>query len=312
MGQIHFLAGEAQSCREAAPGRAAVIEFVTGCTVSCFGAIGAANRSDRELLPENTRVHIPALPARSLEETIAAAKTLRREGFEPVPDLVAAAIAGPARLGECLARLGGEADVREVLLIGADVRGPDMHVLALLRSGVFEACRVARIGIAAHPAGRLRHGDLAVHQGVAAYNQWAQRCAASVYFLTRPWPDPAALFAWEMAAQRAGNVLPVRVGIAAPGSPARLAGLERLCGLQDVPDEQADPVLRVALTGPNRMVAAMAQHRRAHPGCALAGAHFLASDGLRGTGLWLQAVLRGDFGLDETGMALAVYLNAAA
>ena len=299
-----------------------IVDVVSGASIGVFDGIGAEGRPDRDLLPPHTPVHVAALSGRTPSDMIDACRTLRAEGFEPVPDIVPRAFAGTAALLAHLDRLCRAAGIREVVLIGpppGNARGgsgdgtPEQE---LLRTRLLDGFGIATVGIAAHPSLQSANDPGALNRAVDEFNRRALRADVHLYYLTRPATDLRTLFAWEAALRRAGNRLPVHVGIAGPADPCALPALERLCGFAPVSDgrkvEPADPMLRTALTAPNRHVAALARHRQRHPQSGLRRIHLVARDGLRGPALWLDAMLRGAVSLSPEGEDFTVDFHTAA
>jgi len=78
----------------------------------------------REHVPAGTCVYITWLTGTDFAPSVAAAAKLRAAGLEPVPHLAARAIRDKDTLDDMLVRLRGEADVRQVLVIGGALREP--------------------------------------------------------------------------------------------------------------------------------------------------------------------------------------------
>src|SRR5215469_7241865 len=88
-------------------------------------SVEATRPSDADIaamsvLSRGTRVYLSAVPGRPAEESISAAIRLRAAGFEPVPHVAVRNFASPQALGDFLARLTNEAQVRRVLVIAGD------------------------------------------------------------------------------------------------------------------------------------------------------------------------------------------------
>src|SRR5690606_26285083 len=67
------------------------------------------------ILAPGTPVYLSRVPAETSAEQAAAAARVRRAGFEPVPHVAARALASHDELAEFLARIRGEADIRQLL-----------------------------------------------------------------------------------------------------------------------------------------------------------------------------------------------------
>lgn len=296
----------------------AVVELVLGFSVETLCRVHRGDGSDRDLLPPGTRVHVGPTANPTLWDIVSAARAYRREGFEPVPVIVARWFDRRTAVGDFLARLRGEADVREVAVIGADQRettNPQRSALDALTTGLFDKYGVTRIGVAAYPDRDLPSASRRLEESVTRYNAWALCTDADIHFVTAPGTDVEAIVAWERSARRAGNRLPVRAGLVAPSALGPLPSLERICGVYPSRDNMdvrgAASLAGLAVTAPHRALTSLARHKRDDPGCTLQAPHFVTSEPLRGTALWLDAVLRGAFTLREQGGGFVVRLHAA-
>ena len=130
-------------------------------------------RSD--LVPPGTPVYVAHIPGETHHRLVAIAARLRIKGFNPVPHVAVRNFISFTQLQDYLARLVGEADVRQILAIAGDVpkpAGPYAATIEALETGMFERLGIRRIGIAGYPEGASRIGgaDLAKALGdKAAY-----------------------------------------------------------------------------------------------------------------------------------------------
>src|SRR5262249_49704199 len=112
-----------------------------------------SGRIDRysDLVPTGTPLYIPFVPGTTPEETVSLATRLRKEGMEPVPHIVARRIENAAPLDSLLARLVGEAGVRQVLCVAGDIPKPIGEfesALQILERGFIDKHGIYRIGVA--------------------------------------------------------------------------------------------------------------------------------------------------------------------
>src|SRR5712691_13244583 len=75
----------------------------------------------RDNFRPGTDVTITFLPGDNYRHNVETASALRQAGLNPVPHIAAREIASHEALGDFLARLRGEADVKRVLLIAGDL-----------------------------------------------------------------------------------------------------------------------------------------------------------------------------------------------
>ncbi len=88
----------------------------------------------REALPSGTNIFLSAVPKRPRDEVVGSARAIRAAGLNPVPHIAARSFPDAAAVGELLARLKGEADVRAVLVIGGDLPSAAGQISAARRS----------------------------------------------------------------------------------------------------------------------------------------------------------------------------------
>ena len=110
------------------------------------------------VLPKGTAVYLSAVPGATPAELVATAAKLRRSGLDPVAHVAARRIAGAEHFSDLLKALRGEADMRELLVIGGDVdqAGPYADALAVIQKGALGHLGFEAIGIAAYPEGHAR------------------------------------------------------------------------------------------------------------------------------------------------------------
>ena len=77
-----------------------------------------------QIVPPATPVYVSAVPTVTRQEIIAAAASLRKAGLEPIIHVAARRLASAADLQQLLSGLRGDADVRQLLVIGGDVDAP--------------------------------------------------------------------------------------------------------------------------------------------------------------------------------------------
>ncbi|WP_241237435.1 methylenetetrahydrofolate reductase [Brachybacterium saurashtrense] len=170
-----------------------------------------------EHLGPGTRVTVTASPAQGLEATVETAIALAGAGRVAIPHLAARMLTGERELETILERLAG-AGIEELFVIAGDAdppAGPYDGALALL-----EALRPARrglaVGVGAHPEG---HPFARPDEALELLRRKAEHAS---YLATQMLFAPVPLVDWVRQLRAAGIDLPVRPGLAAPASRARL------------------------------------------------------------------------------------------
>ena len=186
----------------------AIASFMTGFTVEVT-PVGAAKVADfRAILRPGCVVYVTFLPGSDYKDSIAAAKRLREEGFEPVPHFAARSMASPAQFQDYLERVVGEAGVTRVLTIAGAVEaplGPYSDSMQLLETGLFDKHGIVSVGVAGHPEGSPDMPDQAILDALKWKNAFAERSDASFYVLTQFCFEAGPIVAWNKMLNAEGN-----------------------------------------------------------------------------------------------------------
>ena len=293
--------------------RQSIIELLSGFTTETTPAAAAKIADYRAHLKPGATVFITFLPGSKFEDTTAVAVRLRGEGFNPVPHFAARSVPSRAFLGESLARLTGEADVDQALLIGGALNQPlgeFSNTMQLLDTGLFDKHGIGCIGIAGHPEGSPDIPDAQVRTALAWKNAFAERTGASMYIVTQFCFEAAPVIAWDKCIQAEGNRLPVYIGLPGLASLKALIGHARACGVgpsMRFLTRQARNVTKLlTVSAPDRLVTALAAYRANDPGCGIHGVHVYPLGGLKKSARWAQAVVEGRFEMHEDGQGFEV------
>lgn len=186
-----------------------------------------------DIVPPATPVYFSAVPTITRQEIIAAAASLRRAGLEPIIHVAARRLASAADLQELLSGLRGEADVRQLLVIGGDVDtpGPFADALAVIQKGRLRETGIEEIGIGAYPEGhpRIPAGRLesALDEKIAAATAQGLR----VHIVSQFSFSPERIVAWLRQVRAGGIGKPIKIGMAGPTSVPALLRYARRCGV---------------------------------------------------------------------------------
>src|SRR5258708_21928973 len=179
----------------------------------------------REHLPAGTRVYVTWLAGSEFEASVAAAGKLRAAGLEPVPHLASRGIRDESTLVDMLARLRGEADVKQVLVIGgarSEPKGPFAASIQVLNSGLLEHHGIRRLGVAAHPEGSPDISPAVLDEALVLKNEYAARSGTEVELTTQFCFDAVPITRWERQIRSAGDPPPLAAGV------GRVAGVSTL------------------------------------------------------------------------------------
>jgi len=282
--------------------KAQVRDFMAGFTIETTPGAAAKISDYREHLRPGATVAVTFLPGSDYADTVAVARRLRAEGFEPAPHIAARSITGEAVLRDFLARLRGEAGVTHaVVLAGAvdQALGPYDSSMAVLESGLLDEFGITTIGVAGHPEGSPDISDEALAAALQFKNDLAARSGADFYLVTQFVFEAAPVIAWERAVRAAGNRLPVHVGIPGLATLKTLISHARACGIgpsMRFLTRQTRNVARlVKVSAPDKLVLDLARHGKADAECGIVKAHIYPLGGLRRSAEWAYALSDGAF-----------------
>ena len=264
-------------------------------------------------VPAGTRVYITWLKNADLRATIRTANRLRRDGMTPVPHLAARAIRDRAQLDALLGELRGEADVRDVLVIGGAVVAPAGEfdcTLQMLETGLLEKHGITSIGVAGHPEGSPDIGEHALRTALIEKNAFAQRASCGLHVTTQFCFAAEPVVAWERAARQDGNRLGIHVGLAGLASIPTLIKHARYCGVGasiGVLLRQSTRMFRLAsATTPGRIVLELARAKASDAESKLETIHYFPFGSFQATAAWANAVAKGSFDFTDEGNDLVV------
>jgi len=207
--------------------------FAARFSVEATRPTAAEIRELAVILPQGTEVYITAVPKLTADELVAAASRLREAGLEPVVHMAARMVPSAEAFSDLLRRLGGEAQVRRLLVIGGDAAqaGPFADALALIQKGRLREAGIEEIGIGAYPeghpaipAGRL---EAALDEKIAAATAQGLRVNIVSQFSF----SPDRIVAWMKGLRACGIDHPVKVGMVGPTNVPGLIRFARRCGV---------------------------------------------------------------------------------
>jgi len=267
-------------------------------------SIEATRPSDADIaalavLAHGTRIYVSAVPGRPAAESLAAAVRLRAAGFEPVPHVAVRNFATAEALDDFLTRLGGEADVRRVLVIAGDraESGPFRCASDLIDSGLMPRRGIRSIGIAGYPEGHPRIGaeelDLALREKIAA----AEATGLAVEIVTQFCFEVRAILDYMARLRAFGFEHPIRVGLAGPTGLASLLRYASRCGVRASAQAlvQRSGLIRqmFAMAMPDDLIRALADAAPAN-----VAVHLFSFGGLPASARWARAVADGRLAIE--------------
>ncbi len=282
---------------EAAPKDAAVAAFLDGFSIEVMPRTAEKVEDFAALLPRGTRVYVAHIDGTPIEDMVATAARLRREGMEPMPHFPARIIASRAVLADWVARYRGEADVRQGLILAGGVAEPAgafMDSMQLLGSGAFDGFE--RLHIAGHPEGNRDIDMDGSMKNVSDALEWKQkfseRTDAKMAIATQFCFEAGPVIEWAEAIGAAGVDLPVHIGVAGPAKLQTLIRFAIACGVGPslrVLQKRAMDVTKLLLPyEPTEFVTELAHHKAVNPAFNIASVHVFPLGGINTSADWLK------------------------
>ena len=304
---------------QAAKGRKQqVMDLVDGFSIETTPGSAAKILDYREHLRPGTTVAVTFLPGSDFADTVATAKRLKAEGFDPAPHVAARSISGKRDLEEYLKRLQGEAGVTQAVALAGAVDQPlgDFeNSMQLLETGLFDKYGITRIGVAGHPEGNLDISDEDLKAALDWKNAFAARSDAQVYIATQFCFQAAPIIAWDQAIRAEGNVLPIHIGMPGLATLKTLINHSKACGIgpsMRFLTRQARNVAKLmTVSTPDRLLLDLAHYQASDPDCGIRKIHVYPLGGLKKSAQWTYAVADGDFAVRPDGKGFTVHRQIA-
>ncbi len=297
--------------------RQEVRRFMAGFTLETTPGSAAKIADFREHVRPETPIYITFLPGSHFDDTMAVAKRLRSEGFEPVPHIAARSVPNKAFLQDALARLTGEANVSRLLLIGGAMSQPlgdFTDSMRLLETGLFDRHGIRTIGLAGHPEGNPDISDEGIRQALRWKNEFAKRTSAKLYLVTQFCFEAAPIIRWDQRLQAEGNRLPIVIGVPGLATIKTLLAHSKACGIGASMSFLSKQAMNVAklltVSAPDRLVTELAAYKARDPRCGITGVHLYPLGGLKKTADWSYAAADGRFELNRHDSGFEVTLPA--
>ncbi|WP_102224537.1 methylenetetrahydrofolate reductase [Acidimangrovimonas sediminis] len=277
---------------------AEVEAFLKGFSIEVMPRTAEKIEDFRDLLPAGTRVYIAHIDGTPIEDMVATAARLAREGYAVMPHLPARIIRDRAQLADWLARYKGEAGVDQALLLGGGVARPAGvfdNSMQLIETGLFDG--FTRLHIAGHPEGNRDidpdGGDANVMDALRWKAAFSERTDAKMALATQFAFDAAPVIAWADRLAVEGIDLPIHIGVAGPAKLQTLIKFAIACGVGPslkVLQKRARDVSKLLLPfEPDQFVADLAAHKARYPGFGIEAVHFFPLGGIKTCAGWTTA-----------------------
>jgi methylenetetrahydrofolate reductase (NADPH) len=282
-----------------------VMALLHGFSVETTPASAAKIERFSDHLSPGATVNVTFLPGSDIADTVAVAKRLRDEGFEPVPHVAARSLSDAAMLDGYLGRLKDEAGVTQALAIAGGVDrpvGPFASSMDMMATGLFERHGVTKIGVAGHPEGSPDIDETALKDALLWKNAFAKERGLDLYIETQFCFDAGAIIAWDKRIRSWGNELPIHLGVPGLATLKTLLKFAQVSGIGPsirVLTRQARNLAKLMLVqAPDQLMLELAEYKATDVACGIEKLHFYPFGGLAKTAAWANAVAAGDFTVD--------------
>ena len=279
---------------EAAPATDALEAFLKGYSIEVMPRTAEKVESFRDILPTGTRVYIAHIET-PIEDMVATAARIKREGYEPMPHFPARIIKDKATLLDWVARYK-DVGVRQGLILAGNPAaqvGDFSSSMELLETGAFTG--FDRLHVAGHPEGNKDidpdGSDRMVMEAARWKSAFAERTDAQMAMATQFCFEAQPVIDWVNRLQAEGIKLPVHIGIAGPAKLQTLIKFAIACGvgpLLRVLQKWAMDVTKLLLPyEPTEILTELAAHKAANPDFGIEQVHFFPLGGIKTNATWV-------------------------
>lgn len=293
--------------------RREVCAFMANFSLETTPGSAAKIADFREHVRPGATIYITFLPGSDFNDTVAVAKRLREEGFNPVPHFAARSIGGRDVLEANLRRVAEEAGVKQVLLIAGAVPEPAgefSDTMQVLETGLLDKYGIVKIGVAGHPEGSPDIPEEAVKQALQWKNDFARRTDAEMYVVTQFCFEAEPIIKWDRHIQAEGNRLPIHIGVPGLATVKTLLAHAKACGIgpsmRFITRQAMNVAKLLTVSAPDKLVTDLAAYRANDPKCGITGVHMYPLGGLKKSAEWSYAVADGRFQFNSNGHGFTV------
>ena len=285
--------------RPAVPAAHAGADLLAGHSIEVMPRTAAKVEDFTALLAPGTRVYIAHIDGTPIEEMVATAARLARDGFRVMPHFPARSIPDRATLADWIARYQGEAGVTQGLILAGGIAQPSgafATSMDLLGTGLFDAAGFTDLHVAGHPEGNRDidpdGSDRNVSDALRWKQDYARRTDARMAIVTQFCFEAGPALAWARGLRAAGIDLPIRLGLAGPAKLQTLLKFAIACGVGPslkVLQKRALDVTKLVLPyTPDEMLADLARARAADPAFPIDGLHIFPLGGIAAAADWAR------------------------
>lgn len=271
--------------------------FLAGFSIEVMPRTAEKIENFRDYLPNGTRVYVAHIEGTPIEDMVATAKRIAREGYQIMPHFPARIIRDRNTLEDWINRYQGEAGVDQALLLAGGVAKPHGDFessMQLMETGLFDKAGFSRLHIAGHPEGNKDIDPDGSTKNVDAALRWKQkfseRTDAKLAIATQFAFEAKPIIEWANSIKDAGVDIPIHIGIAGPAKLQTLIKFAIACGVGPslkVLQKRAMDVTKLLLPyEPTTILNELAKHKSATPDFNITNVHFFPLGGIKTNATW--------------------------
>ncbi|MFU8883396.1 MAG: methylenetetrahydrofolate reductase [Rhodobacterales bacterium] len=295
MALLNFRKRDDSGAQGNSPANAQVEALLQGYSIEVMPRTAEKVEDFPALLPPGTRVYIAHIDGTPIEDMLATARRLARDGFSVMPHFPARIIRDRAMLADWITRYQGEAGVDQALLLGGGVSTPAGEfdsAIQLMESGLFDG--FSRLHVAGHPEGNrdidTDGTDRLVMEALHWKQAFSQRTDAKMAIATQFAFEAKPIIAWADRLRAEGIDMPIHIGIAGPAKLQTLIKFAIACGVGPslkVLQKRAMDVSKLLLPyEPTDVLTELAAHKAANPDFNIEHVHFFPLGGITTNAKW--------------------------
>ena len=234
-------------------------------------------------LPPGCNVFIALIDPADVPFQIEAARQLKTAGFAPIPHVPARFVRDETDLRSRIAALA-QAGSTQMLVLGGGAPTPIgvyNAAIQLLKTGVFQANGVTRIGIAGHPEGNNDitkiHGEAVLLQALSEKQAYLKANGIEGFIATQFLFEANPVADWARTLKAAGIDLPIHVGVPGPATIKTLVKYAAMCGVGNsarfIRKQAMNITKLLSVNTPDEFVAGLARLHFEKPELRIAGPH---------------------------------------
>jgi methylenetetrahydrofolate reductase (NADPH) len=256
----------------------------------------------RDKLVPGCKVFIALIDPADVTAQLEAAKQLKAAGFAPVPHIPARFVRDESDLKSRISALAG-AGVDEMLVLGGGAPTPVGiydAAIQLLKTGVFEANGVKRLGLAGHPEGNPDitkiHGEAVLISALKEKQAYLKAKGISGFIATQFLFEAAPVAEWARGLKAEGIDLPIHVGVPGPATIKTLVKYAAMCGVGNsarfIRKQAMNITKLLTVNTPDEFVSGLARLHFEKPELGIAGPHLYPFGGFDKLFDWIGPLTR--------------------